>query len=235
LSASKLFAHKKHIFFDLDDTLWDFRSNSSEVLRGLFADYDLGALLNTDFETFIDTYVRINRELWVKYGKKEVDKNFMRNHRLNEAFRHFGYDNYPLNLEIMSLYLERTPYKGKLLKDSIEILSYLKQRYTMHLLTNGFTEIQNIKLDNCGLRPYFSAIVISEEHGHAKPDERIFRIAESLSGASANESLMIGDGLETDIEGALKAGWDAIHVTSGEPSPHTGHIISQLSELRKLL
>jgi YjjG family noncanonical pyrimidine nucleotidase len=226
--------HKKHIFFDLDDTLWDFKYNSSEVLQELYHEFSLGDKLHARFREFIAVYADTNRKLWLKYGKNEIDKQYMREQRMHVTFKKFGYDNYEENLKVSALYMERAPQREQLTEGCRETLDYLKDKYELHLITNGFTETQNVKLNNCNLRDYFKQIIISEEHEVAKPDVRIFRIAEKLSGAQAAECVMIGDGLETDIQGALAAGWEAIHVEQEHSEKHNGHSIKELVELLQI-
>ncbi|MBA3680672.1 MAG: noncanonical pyrimidine nucleotidase, YjjG family [Bacteroidetes bacterium] len=226
--------HIKHIFFDLDDTLWDFEKNSGLILQQLFLEFDLTGKLKTDFNNFHTTYKKTNSLLWLQYAKKEIDKKYLRNHRFNLVFNQFDYDNYDENLIITDHYLNRAP-NGKHLKEGcIDILEYLKQNYQLHIITNGFKEIQHIKIDGSGLRNYFSNIIISEEHNLTKPDEQIFRLAETLSGAKKEECIMIGDSFTSDVEGALNAGWEAIYFSLELDKTYTGRSISNLGELRSL-
>lgn len=225
---------RKHVFFDLDDTLWDFEGNSSVVLQDLFREFELNRKLGVDFGDFYTSYKAVNAGLWARYYQREIDKAYLRNHRFNLAFNRFGYDNYEENLLITAHYLERAP-KGRLLKDGcLEMLNYLKERYTLHLITNGFKEVQAIKIDNCQLRGYFSAIIISEEHNLTKPDEKVFRLAESMAGATQEQCVMIGDNFECDVKGALNAGWEAVHFSGTSAPGFTGYSISSLKEIRSL-
>jgi putative hydrolase of the HAD superfamily len=229
-----MFSSIKHIFFDLDDTLWDFEKNSSSVLQELFTEFDLSSKLKTDYDTFHSTYKFVNNKLWQQYYRKEIDKIFLRNHRFLFAFNEFGYDNFDENMQVTELYLQRSPY-GKHLKDGChETLTYLGKKYKLHLITNGFKEVQHIKLDNCGLRSYFDQIIISEEHHLTKPDEKIFRLAETLSNASRHECLMIGDNMESDIEGARNAGWKSVYY-SKEKGDQDTYSIDHLLSLKDVL
>lgn len=226
--------HKTHLFFDLDDTLWDFEKNSSAVLEELFFEFALGEKLQTDLQFFLTAYNIKNRELWTKYYRKEIDKPFLRNHRFNEVFRQFNYNNYNENLVITEQYLARAP-KGRHLKDGCkEALDYLQENYNLHIITNGFKETQDIKLDSCELRPYFSHIIISEEHDCIKPDEKIFRLAEHLAQTERQHCVMIGDNLESDISGALNAGWEAVYFSNSKPQNFRGNFIANLEELKKM-
>ncbi|MCC6369521.1 MAG: noncanonical pyrimidine nucleotidase, YjjG family [Bacteroidia bacterium] len=225
---------KRHLFFDLDDTLWDFQRNSNYVLRQLYSEFDLQAKLKTDFDGFLSAYKRINQQLWQQYNQRLVDKNHIRNHRFNLAFKEFGYDNYSENLSITEQYLERAPKGTHLKEDCLAVLDYLKPKYELHIITNGFKEIQAIKLDGAGLRNYFGQIIISEEHQMVKPEEQLFRLAERLAGAHTNECVMIGDNFESDIKGALNAGWEAIHFVEDNEPAYTGRQIKKLKELKAL-
>lgn len=228
-------ALKKHLFFDLDDTLWDFEKNSQIVIRELFDEFVLETKLNTDIDSFLAAYKTINLGLWSKYYKKEINKQYLRNHRFNLAFQHFGYDNYNENLLVTEQYLARAP-KGSFLKEGcVEVLNYLQQKgYGLHIITNGFKEVVDIKMDTSGLRSYFSHIIISEEHELTKPDEKIFRLAERYANTEAWHCVMIGDSFESDIVGAKKAGWEAIYFTANNPEDFKGRVINKLEELRAI-
>lgn len=226
--------NKQQLFFDLDDTLWDFEANSTLVLTELFSEHDLVNKLKVNCDEFLKHYYRINLELWTKLYRREIDKEYLRNERFREVFRFFNYESNVEHLQISNFYLQRAPH-GKALKPScISTLDYLQEKYDLHIITNGFAETQSIKLDGCGLRPYFKNIIISEEHGFVKPEEGIFRLAENLAGAQSDNCVMIGDNLESDIKGALNAGWRAIHLNTTVVTPVHGSTISDLRELQEL-
>ena len=227
--------NKKHVFFDLDDTLWDFQRNSAIVLRQLFTEHGLAGRLNTGADNFLAVYTEINLALWTKYYKREIDKDYLRNHRFNIVFNRFGFNDYELGLRITSEYLLRAPKGTLLVEGCVDLLNYLKDRYTLHIITNGFSEVQATKIDGSSLRPYFKNILISEDHGLVKPDVRIFRLGEQLAGALPHECVMIGDNFEADIEGARNAGWDCAYLCSSERAGYDGIRISRLSELRAFL
>lgn len=225
--------NKQHLFFDLDDTLWDFENNSAAALNELFITLSLADKLKTDPDTFCRVFRNINSELWKQYYKKELDKQTVRDRRFHLAFLHFGYDSYAESCEAAALYIGRAP-QGKLLRqDCLETLNYLKDRYQLHIITNGFREVQFIKIDGCNLRPYFSTILIGEDHQLLKPDPELFRIAEKMTGASAGDCVMIGDSLECDVHGAISAGWEAIYTGDGE-SDGRFRKINRLGELMEL-
>ncbi len=224
--------HKKHIFFDLDDTLWDFQSNSERVLGELFHEFNLNKKLNSELSEFLKEYKRVNLLFWSLYGQGKIDKVYLREQRFRETFKKFNYDNESDNMLITRAYLSRAP-KGSTLKEGcLDILNYLKPKHQLHIITNGFSEIQSVKIASGGIRDYFQHIIISEEHGLYKPDARIFRLAENLCGADPKECVMIGDNLENDVQGAINAGWAAIHLDNENST--TGKIpsIKKLPELK---
>lgn len=227
----------RHIFFDLDHTLWDFETNSREALHDLFVKDGLEQACKAPYSEFIKAYEAINHRYWQLYGEQKVTKEELRYKRFHDAFVHFGYDNETLARQWADDYLRLSPYKTNLVHGSLDVLDHLKEKYTLHLITNGFIEVQNIKLDHSRLRPYFQNIIISEEHGFNKPDVRIFRLAEALSAAKPEECLMIGDNYETDITGAQQAGWQAIHLDPLQDGFSKGSekAIKTLPELKALL
>jgi putative hydrolase of the HAD superfamily len=227
--------NKQHVFFDLDDTLWDFEKNSERVLRQLFDEFFLAQKLHCEFDVFYQRYKIENKNLWSLYYQKKIDKQFLRNHRFNTVFKLFGYDDYDRNLLISEQYLKRSP-NGTVLKDNcFVVLDYLKQRYHLHIITNGFKDVQDIKLKASGIQHYFNNVIISEAHQLSKPDERIFRLAEKMAATSKQHCVMIGDNLESDITGALNAGWEAIHYADNKDANYKGLHISDLIELKSLL
>jgi putative hydrolase of the HAD superfamily len=225
---------KQHLFFDFDDTLWDFEKNSAIVLKDLFAEFELETKLKTDFNTFHQQYKTVNQVLWSQYYKKQIDKTYLRNHRFNEAFKLFNYDNYHENLVVTEQYLIRSP-KGTLLKENcVEVLDYLHQKYHLHIITNGFKEVQDIKLNGSGIKKYFKNVIISEEHQLTKPDKKIFRLAEEFTSTKNQHCVMIGDSLESDIQGASNAGWEAIYFSESGAKDFAGHQIKNLMELKSI-
>lgn len=224
----------KHIFFDFDDTLWDFRKNSSATLYELFSEFRLSEKLGVDFDTFNEVYQKINLDLWSKYYKRQIDKNALRFTRFEMAFAAFGYRNKADSQLVTQLYTERAP-RGTFLKEGCrEVLSYLREKYALHIITNGFSEVQAIKIDGCNLRPYFNNIIIADEHDLVKPEEQIFRIAEKLADATRDQCVMVGDSFESDITGAINAGWEAVYFTESPQLNYTGKSIVHLTELKAL-
>ncbi len=208
----------KHIFFDLDNTLWDFEKNSREALSELFNRDGIEKQINAPFDDFIKVYEVINHELWRAYGLQQTTKEELRVQRFSKSFEYYNFDKPELANQWADDYLTISPYKTHLIDGALDVLNYLKEYYTLHLITNGFKEVQHIKLDNSNIKSFFNHIIISEEHGYNKPHLQLFEIAEKLSGAQKTECIMIGDNYEADVEGALNAGWKAIYFSNTEKS-----------------
>lgn len=224
----------KHIFFDLDHTLWDFEKNSREAMLHLFLEYGFDTAFKTDFNSFIAVYEKINHELWRQYALKQVSKEELRYQRFHQTFLHFGYDRVEVAMAWADEYLAISPYKTHLIDGSLEVLNYLKEKnYELHIITNGFREVQHIKLSQSGLKDFFRHIIISEDHGVNKPDVKIFELAQNLSGAKQPECIMIGDNYDADILGALNANWKAVYL-SGIPQQNEQAGFFQISALKQL-
>jgi putative hydrolase of the HAD superfamily len=226
----------KHIFFDLDNTLWDFEKNSREALLHLFIEHKIEQYCETDFDNFIKIYEAINHELWHLYSLNQTTKEELRYQRFYKSFLHFNYNNLSLSHQWANDYLKISPYKTHLIDGAIDVLLYLKDKYELHIITNGFKEVQHIKLDYSNLKSYFNHIIISEEHGFNKPDIKIFDLAQQLADAQTHECVMIGDNFDTDIIGALNAKWKAIYLANikKENEDINYSQISRLIQLKEL-
>lgn len=194
--------------------MWDFEKNSREALLHLYLEHNIEQYCNTDFDTFTTIYEAINHELWDLYSVNKTTKEELRYQRFYKAFLHFKYDNINLAHTWANDYLSISPYKTHLIEDALDVLHYLKDKYHLHIITNGFKEVQHIKLDACNLKPYFKHIIVSEEHGFNKPDIKIFDLAQQYTSAEKHECVMIGDNYDTDIMGALNAQWKAIYLSN---------------------
>jgi len=199
-----------HLFFDLDNTLWDFKTNSFHAMQQTFNHFQLdkGAI---DFGRFFDVYSKHNHILWDKYRKKEVKKKELTRLRFQLTFDELGMTGVDPE-EMNALYLQEMPQQTFLVEGAKEILKKLKAAgFKLFIITNGFVEVQHKKMESSGLKPYFDKVFISEELKVPKPGYEIFEHAIKSSNARKSGSLMIGDDLEVDIEGALKFGIDAIY------------------------
>lgn len=223
-----------HLFFDLDNTLWDFDKNSKAVLEQLFSENNFETKLGVDFKTFHDFYYKKNDELWHLYYFNKIKKEELRYRRFFDTFLNFGLNDLPLSKSIAEDYVKISPYSKHLKEGCIEVLEHLSKKYDLHIITNGFAEVQDIKLNNCGLRKYFKAIIISEEHGLTKPHEDIFRLGEKLANTTSDKCIMIGDNWVSDIEGAVGAGWKAIYYELNVPPKYTNEKVLSIKDLREL-
>lgn len=201
----------RHIFFDLDHTIWDFDKNAREALQELYVLYKLDELGLLSADLFIETYTRNNHMLWAEYHTGKITKAELRQARFKKTFLDLGMhpDRIPQGFE--DHYVRLCPTKTNLFPDAHETLGYLKTKYTLHLISNGFSESQDIKIRGSKIGRYFRHIIISELVGVNKPDKAIFDYALKLAGTTKEESLMIGDSLEADVRGALDFGMDAIY------------------------
>lgn len=200
----------KHIYFDLDNTLWDFESNSKDTLIELYEKYSLQKLGIPSFEFFHEKYVERNTMMWEQYRLNKIDKETLRNKRFEFTFWDMGLDPELVPQGLSDDYVMAGPKRNKLYPQAKETLQYLSLKYKMHIITNGFEEVQHLKLQSSGIHHFFENIITSDHVGHKKPDPRIFEHALKATSARSDEVIMIGDGLEVDIAGARNAGWDTV-------------------------
>lgn len=227
----------KHLFFDLDHTIWDFDKNAEETLHELYHSYNLKDLGLYSADHFIETYTLNNHQLWAEYHIGKITKEKLRETRFSKTFIDLGLspDHIPYKFE--DDYVNICPTKTNLFPKAHETLAYLKNKYVLHLISNGFKESTELKVSNNGLSGYFENVVISEVVGYNKPDKAIFDHALNLANAGVTESIMIGDSLEADIRGAQNYGMKAIYFNpEGKEKPEdVQQEISCLSELMGLL
>lgn len=222
----------RHIFFDLDRTLWDFEANSRKTLRHIFHEYKLDSHFD-HFEGFHRTYLKINSDLWKKYGRNKITKDQLRDTRFLKTLQQRELNDPVLASQISDAYIELSPRQTALFPNAAETLTELKTRgYVLHIITNGFEEVQHTKLRESQLISFFDIIVSSEHVGFNKPDKRIFIHALELAKAHPGESMMVGDDLEVDILGANQAGMEAVLFDPGKRHRSRAfRIIHDLSEL----
>ncbi|MBS1653188.1 MAG: YjjG family noncanonical pyrimidine nucleotidase [Bacteroidetes bacterium] len=226
----------QHIFFDLDDTLWDTKQNSKRIIEKLYKQHQLQEKLNASLDEFLNVYYSINKNLWQLYSENKITKKQLRETRFKNSFHHFNYFNEKEPIEISNSFIAKTPYETNLINGTIEILSYLSQKYNLHIITNGFKEVQHIKLKQSKLSDFFNHVIISEEFGYNKPDKKIFEIAEQKTGASKSNSIMIGDNPDTDILGANNAGWKSVYFNAENfKNPMATFNINTLIDIKSFL
>lgn len=222
-----------HIFFDLDHTLWDFDRNSALTFETIFKEEKL----TIELDLFLETYVPINNNYWELYRNNKVSKEALRTGRLKDCFEALKMEVSLQTIENLSQnYIRFLPTYNILLENTIDILEYLQPNYDLHIITNGFEEVQHLKLNNSKISTFFKTVTTSEEAGVKKPDIKIFEKAFQKAGALPENSLMIGDSYEADILGAEKAGMRSVFFNyyKKEVKYQTPAIL-KLQELKKLL
>ncbi len=197
----------EHIFFDLDHTLWDFEANSDAAYWQVLEEFGIAV----DFETFARTYHPINQACWEDYAAGKVSKEQVKYNRLRKTLAAL---NIPVDeatgRKMAERYLELLALGTKMFPGTFEILTYLRPKYKLHLLTNGFAEVQLPKIEGSGLNEYFDSVTLSEETGLLKPHPAVFKHALQKAGALAHQSVMIGDNLKGDVIGARNVGMEAV-------------------------
>lgn len=201
------FKNKKHIFFDLDHTLWDFDKNSSLTFKKLFSLHDI----NVNLKSFLKVYEPINLKYWKLYREEKIDKVNLRYFRLKDTFDALEIEiSDRLINDLSDEYIKFLSTFNHLIMGSLDILKYLHPKYKLHIITNGFQEVQSSKLEKSGISFFFDTVTNSEMVGVKKPNRKIFDYALSAANTDTESSLMIGDNLEADILGAKNIGIDTI-------------------------
>ncbi|MFD2566331.1 YjjG family noncanonical pyrimidine nucleotidase [Pseudotenacibaculum haliotis] len=201
----------EHVFFDLDHTLWDFERNSALTFQKILPE----AGVNLAFESFAKSYTPINAKYWKLYREEKVSKENLRYSRLKETFDALGYDVEDSVINHLSEeYIFQLPNFNHLFDGTIELLDYLDKKYELHIITNGFEEVQSLKMQRSGINGYFKEVITSESVGVKKPNPKVFKYAMSKASAAPENSMMIGDNLEADIQGAKDCGMNVIHYNS---------------------
>lgn len=199
----------KTLFFDLDHTLWDFHTNSTVVLKEIFTETELHRK-GLDFEEFYTVYNRVNDQKWALYREGKIDKYRLRKERFADTLAHFRIEEVHLGDYFEQQYVERSPRQTALMPGALDTLNYLHEKYTLAIITNGFTSVQLVKLKSSGLEKYFKEIVTSEMAGANKPEAKIFVTALKKTNTRREEAIMIGDHPEADIAGARNVGLDQV-------------------------
>lgn len=227
----------QHIFFDLDHTLWDYESNAQEALEELYISYALAEKGINSSLLFIQEFKINNDQLWEAYELGKISKESLRLKRFQDTFRKWEVEDIDLCSKMALDYITITPKKNKLFPYVIDVLSYLREKYSLHIITNGFEEVQQVKIKHAALREYFKEIITSDRAGVKKPNPKIFSYALELTGAKGNESIMIGDSPEIDLEGAKTCEMDQVFFNPEKISNEyeSTHEIYCLSELKKFL
>ena len=203
----------RHLFFDLDHTLWDFEANAKATLQQLYSDLGLFEKGVNDFELFHRNYLAHNENLWGLYRTGVIKQDILRVKRMKLALLDFKIADEVLATEMSTKFLELLPTRTILFPHATEVLDYLLgKKYILHLITNGFEKTQHRKLKYSGLDHYFNEVITSEGSNSLKPNREIFEFAFDKTGALPEESIMLGDSLEVDIIGAMNAGIDQVFI-----------------------
>lgn len=231
---SKLY---KNLFIDLDDTLWDIHQNGKECLEEIYHDYGYQKYYPT-FDDYYNVYIPSNHHLWSLYRQGKIRKDELIVERFLVPVREFGIDDADYAKSLSDDFLERTTHKTRLIDGTMELLEYLKPKYRMHILSNGFREVQFKKIENSGLMPYFDKIILSEDAGANKPHPDIFTYALKTTNSRRVETLMIGDSWEADIMGAKNSRIAQIWFNpAGIPAEEfePTHTVKTLAEIKTIL
>jgi len=201
----------QHIFFDLDNTLWDHRRNAYLTIKDLFYKEEISLKYNIDFEDFHSVYHEINERLWEQIRDDEIDKEYLRKHRFYDTFKRFGIDDLELSMFFEEHFLDKILNYNHLVEGAEYILDYLKAKnYTLHIISNGFQEVTERKCILSKIDHYFQTITSADSVGVRKPNPAIFEYSLGLSDAKKEESILIGDDWIADVIGAQNFGMDII-------------------------
>jgi YjjG family noncanonical pyrimidine nucleotidase len=224
------------VLFDLDHTLWDYETNSREALSELHVQFGLDAREISERD-FLLTFYKINNELWDLYDRGLLHRDVIRSQRFHQILVALGVDDYPLSLRLSEEYLERSPKKKNLMEGCKETLDYLVTKYPMVIVTNGFDDVQSMKLVASGIDHYFKGVVTSARAGHKKPAREIFEFALREHQVEPRDAIMVGDNLLTDIAGAKNASVATVFFNPNkiEHQTHVDFEIETLSQLKNFL
>jgi putative hydrolase of the HAD superfamily len=227
----------RHLFFDLDHTLWDFNENARLTLSELYDELELEKAGIENFENFLNVYLAHNEQLWEKYRNGILKAEELRWKRMWNTLTDFGIKNEGLARRLGHRFLELLPTRKILFAGAVETLQYLQDKgYQLHLITNGFEETQHCKLRNCGISEFFAEVITSEGSNSMKPKKEIFDYALNKAKALQHQSIMIGDSIEVDIKGAINAGIDQVYVNHAgdicniQPT-YTVHSLKELQDI----
>ena len=221
------------VFFDLDHTLWDFEKNSALTFSKILSNNQIDIAL----DEFLEVYVPANLQFWKLYREEKITKEALRYQRLKSVFNKLNMSVSDEMIHILSEeYIRYLSSYNNLFPNTIEILEYLKPNYRLHIITNGFEEVQHKKMRNANIDVYFEHVINSEMAGVKKPNPLIFQLALKNAQVSAKNSLMIGDSLEADIMGAKALGFHTLHFNAHDELPHKiCPMIDDLSEIKTFL
>ncbi|MCY0969827.1 YjjG family noncanonical pyrimidine nucleotidase [Chryseobacterium wangxinyae] len=228
----------QHIFFDLDNTLWDHRKNAYLTIKDLFEKEEITLKYNIDFEEFHSVYHEINERLWEQIRDGEIDKEYLRKHRFYDTFKRFEIDDLTLSMFFEEHFLDKILNYNHLVESAEVILDYLKSKdYTLHIISNGFQEVTERKCILSGIDHYFNTITSADSVGIRKPNPEIFEYSLNLAKAEKDESILIGDDWIADVVGAQNFGIDVIffNVLNENPDLENLKVIEHLLQIKEYL
>ncbi|MBR4561347.1 MAG: YjjG family noncanonical pyrimidine nucleotidase [Bacteroidales bacterium] len=237
IEKSKITTKYKHIFFDLDRTLWDFDAAAEVAFERIYEKYNLKSLGIPCAHEFHEVYHPLNEQLWELYREDKITKADLNRTRFLKPLEHYGIHDVELADHLSEDYVYWSPRIVRLVPGTMELLDYLKPKYHLHLITNGFQEVQHTKLSGSGLEPYFETLTVSEEVGVKKPNPEIFHYALRKANATTEESIVIGDEMAVDIDGARAAGIDQIffNPSGKEVEGERTFEVKDLREIKEIL
>ena len=228
----------QHIFFDLDNTLWDHRKNAYLTLKEIFKREDITEKFNIGFEEFHTEYFTINEKLWAQIRDGEIDKEYLRKHRFYDAFLFFGVDDFELSQVFEYQFLDEILNYNDLVPGAFEILEYLSAKnYDLHILSNGFQEVTHKKCELSGIKNYFKTITSADEINIRKPHPEVYDYALKKANAQKENSIMIGDDWIADVEGGKAFGLEVVFldVFNDNYEAENVKVIKKLKELETIL
>lgn len=230
-------AKYKHLFFDLDHTLWDYASNSGEALIEMYSNLNLQEVFLSS-DNLVKSFSRYNDWVWGEYKNDRMTKSVLRTRRFELALEDYGINDPELAVRLNDTFLQIMPFKTALIEGAWELMEYLESKnYRMYIVTNGFTNVQIEKLASSKLNRFMNKMFSSEQIGYNKPKPQIFEWALKSANARKTESLMIGDELIADVGGARKFGIDQVYFNP-LALPHSELVtyeIRSLLELKEIL
>ncbi len=224
-----------NLFFDLDHTLWDFEQNAKDAMQSMYFSFELANKGCDAFEVFFTNFSAINKNLWKLLDAKQISHLDLRTRRFKEAAEASNLMiDATLSLDLNEAFLELLPKGKNLIEGTIETLEALSKNYNLHLLTNGYLDIQQQKVDSSGIGHFFKTIAANDNANALKPDEKIFNFAISQANTSFEESLMIGDNYDSDVLGAINVGMDVVYYNPDNEAFETKPTF-EIKEIKQLL
>lgn len=228
----------QHIFFDLDNTLWDHRKNAYLTLKEIFKKEKVSERFQLEFEEFHTEYFTINERLWEQIRDGEIDKEYLRKHRFYDSFLFFGIDDFDLAQTFENNFLDVILNYNDLVEGTFELLEYLSEKkYKLHILSNGFKEVTYQKCELSGIKNYFETITSADEINIRKPHPEVYEYALNKANAKKEESIMIGDDWIADVEGGKSFGLKVVFfdVFNDNFQAEDVIVIKKLLELKNIL